>query len=118
MLRFLDGPAGGVTLMCSRAPLFLRVVHATDSRENEQEWDALDQLDDQPRRGERCYVYKKSDDYGIVHYCGRDKNGKRFGRTENHADYELYVAQPDDVILRDNEKWREWVQARIEVSQQ
>lgn len=111
MLKFLDGPAAGVVLACSRAPHFLRVVHATDSRESEQEWDALDQLTDTPRHGEKVYVYRKTEDHGWVHYDGRDKNGRRFGRTEQCADYRLHESQPDDATLRNNAKWAGWAQA-------
>lgn len=105
MLKFLDGPAAGKVMSCSRAPIFLRVV--SDAEGNV---DALDQLCDVPKQQETVTVYVKAEDHGWVHYDGRDKHGKRFGRTEQCADYRLYERQPDDATARDNWRWRQWCQ--------
>lgn len=116
MLKFLDGPAQGVMLSCARAPMFLRVVQATDSRESEQEWDALDQLTDRPRPGERIHVYIKAADHGTVHYDGRDKHGKRFGRWEQMADYRICDPQPDETTLRDQARWEAWAREQYKAA--
>ena len=107
MHKFIDGPAQGIVLCCQRAPLFIRVVRSHVG------FDALDQLDDTPESHEEVFVYVLYGKPGSVHYCGRDKNGKRFGRTEQTADYRLYDPSvlgpcPDQVCLRDNKLWREW----------
>lgn len=106
MLRFLDGPAAGKTLTCTRAPIYLRVVEDADGT-----FDALDQLTDVPEPGERIHVYRMAEDHGMVHYDGRDKQGRRFGRTEQCADYRLNPEQPDDATVRDTALWRAWCQA-------
>ena len=105
MLKFLDGPAAGVLLGCARAPYFLRVVR------DGLTWDALDQLTDAPNPRESIHVYRKSEDHGTVHYDGRDKHGKRFGRWEQCADYRLHEHQPDDATIRNNALWAAWAQA-------
>jgi hypothetical protein len=51
MITFIDGPAQGVQLNLRRAPIMLRVVQSARA------WDALDQPDDDPRRGEQVHVY-------------------------------------------------------------
>jgi hypothetical protein len=61
--RFIDGPAAGTVLSLKRSPLFLRAVQ--DPLDGK--WDALDQLDDAPRPGERIVVYRKTEDRGMVH---------------------------------------------------
>jgi len=106
MLRFLDGPAVGVSLCCSRAPLYLRVVRDGNT------WDAMDQPGDRPQDGETLYAYRRTADAGSIHYSGRDARGKRFGRTEQFAEYRLCEPQPDDATMRDAARWRGWAEAR------
>ncbi len=57
MLTFLDGPAAGLSLLCARAPLLIRVVRSPSGR-----FDALDQVGDAPEFGERIFVYVKAQD--------------------------------------------------------
>ena len=107
MTQFLDGPAVGKSLTLSRAPIFLRVTESPGAVG--MEFDALDQLDDVARPGERVHVYRIVGSPGSVHYDGVDrKTGKRFGRTEHYAEYQLHPVQPDQETLRDNRKWAEW----------
>lgn len=102
MVSFLDGPAAGVVLELHRAPVFLRVVIGHEGV------DALDQLDDEPRAGEDIAVYQRVGNAGSVHLSGRDKNGRRFGRTLATAEYRLHAEQPADEIVRSQVKWRNW----------
>jgi hypothetical protein len=113
MHTFVDGPAAGVKLSCARAPLFLRVTHEVDGS-GTSTFDALDQLSDKPKPSEAVHVYIKAKDHGSVHYCGRGKDGKRFGRTEQMADYRLYQHQPDDIVLRHNPAWQAWCALQYE----
>lgn len=109
MLKFLDGPAQNVTLCCARAPRFLRVT-----RSRKGQFDALDQLTDTPEPGEVLYAYEKAEDHGVVHYDGRDKQGRRFGRWEEVADYRLCTEQPSDAVMRDRKQWAAWATTRAE----
>jgi hypothetical protein len=107
MLKFIDGPAAGQVLMCQRAPLFLRVVRKGDV------FDALDQISDEPAKNEEVFVYVLYGQVGSVHYCGRGKDGKRFGRTEQTAAYRFYDetvlgSGPNDATVRDTKLWQEW----------
>ena len=107
MLKFLDGPAAGVRLMCARAPLLLRVVRGVEGG-----WDALDQLGDTPAEGEAVHVYLKASDDGTVHIDYTDRDGRRRGRWEQCASYRLYDQQPDAATARDTTAWREWCEAQ------
>ncbi len=114
MLTFLDGPASGKSLTCARAPKFLRLVLDPDGN-----LDALDLLTDTPRGCETIHVYVKVEDLGSVHYSGRDRHGKRFGRWEQCASYRLLDQQPADATARDTSAWRAWATARAaEMAQQ
>ena len=55
--RFIDGPAKGVVLDLERTPHYLRVVHDSET----WQWDALDQLDDEPKPTETIFVYRRGD---------------------------------------------------------
>lgn len=103
MSNFIDGPAKGVTLSLSRAPVFLRVVLANGK------WDALDQLSDTPRPEEAIFVYRRKTDPITAHIDGRDpKTGKRFANWMSIADYLFHHTQPDDKTLRDTAAWQAW----------
>jgi hypothetical protein len=114
MLKFLDGPAVGQTLMCARAPLFLRVTKKGDV------WDALDQIGEEPAKDEEVLVYiQVGGKPGSVHYSGVGKDGKKFGRTEQVADYKAYDPSilgtgPDDVTVRDTKAWQAWATEKRE----
>ena len=100
MTRLLDGPAAGVELSLRRAPWLLRVVHDPDG-----EWDALDQLGDEPSPRERIFVYYRATAPTQVHvdYV----RGKRSAWYE-FADYRVLPEQPEDEIVRSTEAWRAW----------
>lgn len=104
MTSFLDGPAGGVTLMLRRAPLLLRVVF---SRETGQ-WDALDQLGDTPGAGEEVHVYYREGEptVGFIDYAG--KGGRREGGRFVMAHFRHWPTPPADEYLRDTDLWRQW----------
>lgn len=100
MTKFLDGPAVGVVLGLSRAPLLLRVVHNSDRKDP---WDALDQINDRPQWGETIHVYRQVSYDGHVHVCRRPRGGGYFAIA-------TYTHIPDAPVadLRDTAKWREW----------
>lgn len=106
MLKFLDGPAAGVTLMLHRAPLLLRLVQAPDGT-----WDGLDQLADQPKPSESVHVYMMHEHHGRVHL--RMARGAKGGSGfYEYADYKYLPEQPaDDADVRDTERWRAWTLA-------
>jgi hypothetical protein len=106
MTKLVGGPAAGVSLSLSRAPMFLRVVRSIT-----QEWDALDLLDDRPSVSEDVFVYKLESHEGTVHVDGRDKKtGKRFSKWLVSATYNFFQYQPTEEELRDTNKWRLWCQ--------
>jgi hypothetical protein len=106
MITFLDGPAEGQKLSLRRAPLYLRAVQARNGR-----WDALDQLDDSPKPGERVHVYVKAADHGglFVRLSPRSASG-----YYPRADYRLCEEQPADDVARDTEQWRAWAEEQRE----
>ncbi len=100
---FLDGPAKDVALTLARAPFFLRVV-----RENGvvlKRWDALDQLDDEPKPEELIYVYRLADKpiRGMI-------DGKKYRGPFLAASYRFHETQPTDAEARTNAAWREWTE--------
>lgn len=99
MIEFLDGPARGVVLELRRIPTLLRVV------QQGKEFDALDQLDDEPRVGEKITVYRRVKQ-GRVHICNRGR-GKRSGWYFT-ASYRVLQRQPADDQVRTTEAWRQW----------
>ena len=100
MSRFADGPAAGVFLAIARAPLFLRVVKADGG-----EWDALDQLDDQPRPGETITVYLRASEPALIHV---DLSNPRRGYWMQSAEYRVLVQQPPRDRIDGTENWQEW----------
>lgn len=95
MTRFIDGPAAGKTLMLKRAPLFLRVTQRGD------DWDALDQLDDQPAADEEIHVYRLQGQPGSVHM----NFGRCRGGLFTTAEYAYFSPQPTDAELRTTAAW-------------
>jgi hypothetical protein len=99
MLAFLDGPAADQTLMCRRAPKFLRVVF------NGKAWDALDQLSDEPKPTERLHCYLRVRAAGACHIrMSPRKNSGWYAM----ADYRHYAPQPPDDVMRSTARWRGW----------
>jgi hypothetical protein len=80
VIRFLDGPAAREVLMLRRAPLFLRAVF--NPRKKAEPWDALDQLDDEPKPHEQVHVYVRSATRQLDHVkCGRRSASGLLRRT-------------------------------------
>lgn len=107
-LTLIGGFADRQTLHLRRAPKLLRVVVNDVGN-----WDALDQFDDTPAADETIFVYvrdAKPESRGMVDYCG--KNGRRQGGMFVAWDYRaLNEPPPDESVLRDTVKWREWCRA-------
>lgn len=103
MIRFNDGPASGIQLMVKRAPIYLRLVFAR------KEWDALDQVDDEPKRTEQITAYRRVALEHPTHF-------KFFRRSANgwyaNATYAVVTPQPDDATMRDKAKWQAWCVAQ------
>jgi len=105
MTTFKDGPAKGQTLMLRRAAMFLRVVQDPNG-----EWDALDQLGDTPKPGERLYAYKITFPVHMAHYC---MGGGRGGMYPV-ASYSLVEPQPTDQQMRTEPQWDAWCKAQVQ----
>lgn len=103
MTRFLSGPAAGRTLALRRAPRFLRVVECAGN------FDALDQLDDQPELTETIHVYEIKGEPGRMHIYSRGPTPSGWYAV---ADYEFLPDQPADAEVRTTEAWRAWTLAR------
>lgn len=101
MTKFLDGPAVDVVLGLRRAPLLLRVVQ--DRLGN---WDALDQLEDEPKHGETVSVYVRV----AGPWKARINRGRRAGGCVwlEGGEYRHLEPQPAVEILRRNGAWRDW----------
>jgi len=98
---FRDGPAKDVRLELLRTPVFLRAVldQATS------EWDALDLLDDVPKRTETVFVYRLDGDVSRGIACGRGGCRSFF-----RAEYVLHESQPDQESVRDTAFWHRWTE--------
>jgi hypothetical protein len=101
---FVGGPLDGMSLDIGRAPHYLRVV--VDEQGNV---DALDELDDVPRPGERVAVYVRPGESEAMHVDYRD--GKRAARWIVNAAY-VHLADVEGEDLRDTAAWRAWVRAQ------
>lgn len=107
MTRFQDGPAQPKPLMLKRAPKFLRVTVDADGTV-----DALDQLDDKPRKTERLFCYIRVGTAGVCHILRREPGkgtaGSGFYAT---AEYKLCDPQPTDADMREMVAWHTWTMA-------
>ena len=104
MINFVDGPAAGQSLALRRAPTFLRVV-----RSQSGEWDALDQLDDEPKPRELVFAYYLATPQSRYHLkCSR----RGASGWYVSASYAFHPEQPDEATLRDTMQWRAWCQAQ------
>lgn len=101
MMTLKGGPAAGVYAV-RRAPYWLRAVTSRAGK-----GDVLDQLDDQPRSGERVHVYRRVGETGWVNVCGRGKGAGRYVIAE----YE-YLADVDGEALRGTDAWHRWCRER------
>lgn len=108
MIRFLDGPAAGRSLMLRRAPLYLRAVWDAVN----QKWDALDQLTDLPAPGEMIVVYRRTGEPSAAFIDWTEK-GRRRGGCFAVAEYALVSDQPDDATTRLTKSWRKWCWAQV-----
>jgi len=106
MTKFLDGPAAGQTLMLHRAPIFLRVV------EQAGEFDALDQLEDEPRPGEKLYAYRRTGDagYAFIDFGGKSKKASGCYPI---ASYSFIEPQPTQAEMSMYPTWAEWCGQQI-----
>jgi hypothetical protein len=86
-----------------RTPRYLRVVHDSET----WQWDALDQLDDEPKPTEKIFVYRRGELARGFACRGRRGGGCR---TFIDAEYSCLPVHPADADLRDNGKWRKWVE--------
>lgn len=102
---FKDGPAAGHRLSLSRCPIMLRVTV------NGPKVDALDLLTDTAVPDERLVLYVLEDHPSVAFVDGRDKAGRRWGRQMAVARYAMCAEQPDDAVMRDNARWRDWCAA-------
>jgi len=100
---FIDGPAEGVTLNLTAAPLLLRVVRSPGGT-----WDALDQPSDEPKPREQILCYHRLTATPSV-ACLDGSNGRgRWGMRLVSADYGIYPDPPALSVMRSNEDWHQW----------
>lgn len=90
-IYFHGGPANGCNLMLRRAPALLRVVQIKTGKGIE--FDALDQLNDQPEPGELVSIYKIRGQAGRVHLCIRGKGRAQSGWYAT-AEYDCLIETP------------------------
>lgn len=109
MHTFVDGPAKGKVLNCTRTPIMLRVTETSEGT-----IDALDQPDDLARSDEKIHVYRLAGPPGFVHVDYRGEGGRRCGRNFQIGAYELLPEQPADEDVRSTAAWRAWCDANKE----
>jgi hypothetical protein len=107
--RFLDGPAAGTTLYLKRAPVYLRAVQGPAGPTHAGDWDALDQLEDEPRSSERIVVYRLE---GEPTFCHINRGGRGSGFYRGGA-YRVVEPQPTDLEVRSTAAWRAWVSVQV-----
>ncbi len=108
MTTFIDGPAkDSPFLLLRRAPHFLRAVRSR-GQSAPREWDALDQLDDEPRETEEIYAYEMVGEPTYCHINARNRGGVYRG-----GKYKLVDPQPEEAIMRNAVSWREWCRANF-----
>lgn len=105
MTKFTDGPAARESLMIRRAPPYLRVVVTRCGK-----WDALDQLDDQPKPKEQIYAYRRTKKLGMCHIKASKRSASGFYPI---AEYAFIEPQPPEEVMRSTEQWRAWCLAQV-----
>lgn len=108
----LDHPAYGAPLRLERLPLFLRFVYRPRRCGRGVQWDALDQLDDEPQ-AEETVIAAQLVRRGTLH-IDRVVRGQRVGSWHQAVQYHLCDPQPPENVKRDREKWQAWCQAQYE----
>lgn len=109
MTKFLDGPARGQILALKRAPFFLRVSQKPRPVQFGKEWDALDQLEDEPWPEETLFVYELAAFTGMAHV--RRTGG---GGWYPIAEYRICPVQPADSEMRTTAAWHAWTAAHAD----
>lgn len=103
MVTFLDGPAARECLMLRRAPLYLRVTF--NPRAKGDQWDALDQLTDEPKPHEQIHVYRREGPGRRMHLNCRPRSA---GGIYAAAEYRIIDNPPPEATVRSTEAWRLW----------
>lgn len=99
MTTFSDGPAKGQHLNLKRTPIYLRVVEENGT------WDALNEVEDEPKPSETVHVYLMSKHLGTCHInAGRGRGG-----FYNIVEYRHLDVQVPQQILRNGDQWTKWV---------
>lgn len=93
-------------LLLQRTPVLLRFTLA-----GKDQWDALDQLTDEPRADEQVIVGRMVGKTSL--HIDRVVNRRRVGEWIKMLDYEPLAEQPADEIVRDTAKWRAWCETEL-----
>lgn len=94
-------------LSLARTPKLLRFVSAPAARCGRGlTWDALDQLDDEPRRGESITAAVEAGRTAM--HVDVVRRGRRVGENAELVRYLPIAAPPAVDVLRDTEAWRAW----------
>lgn len=119
MLNIIGGPAQGRAngLCINRAPLYLRITRDTTyasavCKRGRSEYDALDALEDSPRRHEEIFAYRRVGEAGSIH-LNRRVNGRSASGTFVVAEYHYVEVQPADEVMRDTVAWRQWCAEQV-----
>lgn len=105
----LNHPLFRGILSLRRVPKFLRFT-CTGIASCARNWDALDQLDDEPELHEQLLagVFKSS---GKMH-IDRTVGGRRVGEWRTTVEYDVVDPQPLAALMRDRQQWQEWCLAQ------
>ena len=106
MITFIDGPAKGIIMHLLRAPLLLRVTTSVTG-----EFDALDQVTDEPLPEEQIYVYRRQRKPNLVHVNGAKSVRGFYLNTE----YKYEPVQPPDHTMRNRTAWQQWARDRARI---
>ncbi len=108
MVKFLDGPAAGESLMLRAAPEFLRVVHSPRRKPGNQ-WDALDQPGDEVAGGETVYAYRRVGNPTRMHLKMSPRSASGWYAM---AEYRVVEDQPSEATMRYRGLWMVWVRVQ------
>lgn len=100
LLMMGGGIADGKEFTCARAPVYLRVVHGPENKAENDYFDVLDLLEDEPFPSDTIYVYRQT---SVAFICGRGR-GAHSGRHAFYKPDEDFKA--DQAELHDTDTWR------------
>lgn len=101
----LNFPLFRGSLSLRRVPKYLRFT-CRGIGSCSRQWDALDQLDDEPEPGEKLFAAVLASQSSV--HLDRTVRGRRVGEWIPTASYDLVPNPPAQEILRDRAQWQQW----------